>query len=112
MRLEGWPQATTVQAAILRDTSLRPPGKGLFLRMRIESVETIGFKESLVLRHVRCRAHGEQRSDARFRLQRDRRSIASWHDGAALLDLCRGEAVGTIVGASVATKPCYYLFGE
>jgi hypothetical protein len=48
MSLEGWPRATAVQAAILRDTSLRPPGKGLFLRMRIESVETIGFMESLV----------------------------------------------------------------
>jgi len=37
-----------VQAAILRDTSLRPAGKGLFLRMSIECVETIGFKESLI----------------------------------------------------------------
>jgi len=48
MRLEGWLRETAVQAAILRDTSLRPSGKGLFLRMRSECVETIGFKESLV----------------------------------------------------------------
>jgi hypothetical protein len=35
-----------VQAAILRDTSLRPPG--LLLRIRTESMETTGFMESLV----------------------------------------------------------------
>jgi hypothetical protein len=49
MRLEGWQQATTVQAAILRDASLCPPGKGLLLRMRTESMETTGFMESIPL---------------------------------------------------------------
>jgi len=39
---------TAVQAAILRDASLRPAGEGLLLRMRTESMETIGFTESLV----------------------------------------------------------------
>ena len=48
MRLEGWPQTTAAQAAILRDATLRPPGKGLLLRMRTESMETIGFMESQV----------------------------------------------------------------
>jgi hypothetical protein len=48
MRLEGWPQTTTVQAAILRDASRRPKGEGLLLRMRSESLETIGFMESIV----------------------------------------------------------------
>ena len=48
MRLEGWPRATAVQAAILRDASRRPEGEGLLLRMRSESVETIGFMESIV----------------------------------------------------------------
>jgi hypothetical protein len=37
-----------VQAAILRDASLRPRGEGLLLRMRAESVEMIGFMESIV----------------------------------------------------------------
>jgi hypothetical protein len=40
MRLEGWPRATVVQAAILRDASLGPAGEGLLLRMRSESLET------------------------------------------------------------------------
>ena len=48
MRLEGWPRATTVQAAILRDASRRPKGEGLLLRMRAESVETIAFMESVL----------------------------------------------------------------
>jgi hypothetical protein len=39
MRLEGWLQATAVQAAILRDASLRPSGKGSLLRMRTASME-------------------------------------------------------------------------
>jgi len=48
MRLEGWPRATAVQAAILRDASRRPWGEGLLLRMRFESLETTGFMESVV----------------------------------------------------------------
>jgi hypothetical protein len=47
MRLEGWPRATVVQAAILRDASHRPKGEGLLLRMRSENPETIGFLESI-----------------------------------------------------------------
>jgi hypothetical protein len=48
MRLEGWPRATAVQAAILRDASLRPKCEGLLLRMRSENLEMIGFMESIV----------------------------------------------------------------
>jgi len=47
MRLEGWPQMTAVQAAILRDASHRPTGEGLLLRMRSENLDTIGFIESI-----------------------------------------------------------------
>jgi hypothetical protein len=66
MRLEGWPRARFVQAAILRDASHRPTGDGLLLsmdtqfmvrvqrrfrrwglRMRAENLDTIGFMESL-----------------------------------------------------------------
>jgi len=47
MRLEGWPRATAVQAAILRDASLGPSGKGLLLRMRPESLERMGFMVSI-----------------------------------------------------------------
>jgi len=47
MRLEGWLRATTSQAAILRDASPRPADEGSLLRMRSESVDTIGFAESL-----------------------------------------------------------------
>jgi hypothetical protein len=47
MRLEGWPRATAVQAAILRDASRRPKGEGLLLRMRPESLETIVFMDSI-----------------------------------------------------------------
>jgi len=44
MRLEGWPQATAVQAAILRDAR-----KGALVRMRSARVdpELIGFMESI-----------------------------------------------------------------
>jgi hypothetical protein len=44
MRLEGWPQETAVQAAILRDAR-----KGALLRMRSAPVdpELIGFRESI-----------------------------------------------------------------
>jgi len=45
MRLEGWPQAMAVLAAILRDASRRPKGEGLRLRMRSESVALIGVME-------------------------------------------------------------------
>jgi hypothetical protein len=38
---------TAVQAAILRDADLRPPGEGLRLRMRTESMETTRFTESI-----------------------------------------------------------------
>jgi len=43
MRLEGWPRATAVQAAILRDASLSPPGESLLLRMRSGKFEPVGF---------------------------------------------------------------------
>jgi len=46
MRLEGWKRATAV-ASVLRDASRRPKGEGLLLRMRSESVGTIGFMEWL-----------------------------------------------------------------
>jgi hypothetical protein len=48
MRLEGRPQAMVVQAAILREQAFALAGKGLLLRMRTESVETIGFIETVV----------------------------------------------------------------
>jgi hypothetical protein len=48
MRLEGWPQATVEQDAILRDTSLRPPGKGLFPGDEDREFETAGFMEAVV----------------------------------------------------------------
>ena len=62
MRLEGWPRATSVQAAILRDASLRPRGERLLLRMRSECFEMMGFVfgrsicPDFACRTARCRA--------------------------------------------------------
>src|SRR6202035_1279558 len=56
MRLEGWPRATVVQAAILRDASHRPQGEGLLLRMRSESLEMTGFMESDAAQQECCEA--------------------------------------------------------
>jgi hypothetical protein len=44
-RLEGWPRATAVQAAILRDARLRCAAR--LLRMRSESLDTIGLMPSI-----------------------------------------------------------------
>ena len=47
MRLEGWRLAQSSPAAILRDASLRLEGEALLPRMRSESLETLGFMQSI-----------------------------------------------------------------
>src|SRR4051794_25323881 len=61
MHVEGWRRATAVQAAILRDTSLCPSGKGLLLWMRTASSfdKTLGwpFQIVAVTDRIRGRHH-------------------------------------------------------